>query len=158
MDGDGQHTLADVQRLIEFVTYFPHLAMVIGDRRLHERGLRLWGRKMLNWTATLFTGRWIPDLNSGLRIFRRDLALAYEPILCDQFSYTTSFTLSLLTDGYAVDWLPIKVAPRNHGQSKVHVLVDGWRTLKYIVVIGLALNTRTIRRWIRPFTRLVLCR
>ena len=54
MDGDGQHEIEDVVRLVDFVERFPECAMVIGDRRLKEVGLRLWGRKILNWTASCF--------------------------------------------------------------------------------------------------------
>ena len=150
MDGDGQHSAWDAARLLNFFLYFPENAMVIGDRRLKERGTRLWGRKALNWCASLFAHRWIPDLNSGLRIFRRDVAVGYLPILSDQFSFTTSLTLAMLADGYSVDWLSVKVGIRKQGTTKVRVLQDGWRTLRLILWIGLALNTRTVRRWLRP--------
>ena len=150
MDGDGQHTAWDVKRLEDFLVYFKP-DMVIGDRRLKEHGIRLWGRKVLNWTATLFAGRWIPDLNSGSRIFRRSIALGYEPILSDRFSFTTSLTLSMLADHYAVDWLPIKVWPRQHGATRVKLWQDGLRTLWLICWIGLALRTRRIRGWMRRF-------
>lgn len=148
MDGDGQHTAWDVKRLEDFLVYFKP-DMVIGDRRLKERGMRLWGRKVLNWTASVFAGRWINDLNSGSRIFRRSVALGYEPILSDKFSFTTSLTLSMLADHYAVDWLPIKVWPRQYGTTRVNLWQDGLRTLWLICLIGLALRTRRIRGWMR---------
>lgn len=152
MDGDGQHTLMDVRRLHDFIRYFPHLSMVVGDRRVKETSFKRWlGRKILNWMATLMANRWIPDLNSGLRIFKRDVALGYEPILCNGFSYTASLTMSMLCDGYSVDWLPIKVHSRHYGRSKVSLLLDGITTLRYILVIGLALRTRTLRRWFREW-------
>ena len=150
LDGDGQHTLHDLQRLLDFFIYFQPLDMAVGDRRIKDAGVRLWGRKCLNWTATLFAGKWIPDLNSGMRIFRRSVVLGYLPILSDQFSFTTSLTLSMLTDGYHVDFLPIKVHSRTVGVSKVSLWQDGWRTLKLIVWIGVALRTRRLRQWLRP--------
>ena len=145
MDGDGQHTAYDVKRLEEFMCYLPQNSMVVGDRRLKERGQRYWGRKGLNWTASLFAGRWIGDLNSGLRLFNRAIAVGYFPILCNGFSFTTSLTLAMLADRLTVDWLPIKVLPRKHGQTKVHVWRDGWITLRTILWIGCALRTRTFR-------------
>lgn len=150
MDGDGQHTLSDVKRLLDFMAYFPQLDMVIGDRRLVEKSFVRWiGRKGLNWTASLIAGRWISDLNSGLRLFRKKIVLGYEPILSDKFSFTTSITLSMLCDGYHIDFLPIRVLGRRYGKSKVRLFEDGWRTLKQILIIGFALRTRGIRRWIR---------
>lgn len=149
-DGDGQHRLRDMERLVEFTKDFPELDMVIGDRRVREQGIRLWGRKGLNWLATLFAGRWINDLNSGMRIFRRRIALGYLPILSDQFSFTTGITLAMIADGYKVDFLPIRVSPRQFGQTKVKLLTHGWQTLKLICWIGLALRTRWLRQWLRP--------
>ena len=159
MDGDGQHRLRDVQRLVEFVQDFPELDMAVGDRRLHETSLhRYLGRKGLNWLASIISHRWIPDLNSGLRIVRRSLAMFYMPVLCDTFSFTTSLTVSMLADKYRVDWLPIRVLKRATGDSHVRVFRHGLTTLKYILWIGLALNTRGIRRLLRPVTRLLLGR
>mgnify|MGYP001573333326 FL=1 len=98
MDGDGQHSLCDLSRLFDFIRYMG-IDMAIGDRRLIERTpLRWLGRKMLTWTASLFANRYINDLNSGMRIFKKKMALGYEPILCDGFSYTTSLTLASLAD------------------------------------------------------------
>lgn len=150
MDGDGQHRARDLERLAHFMDDFPECAMVIGDRRLKEPTFKRWmGRKVLNWMATFFAGRWIPDLNSGLRVFRRQHALGYEPILCDKFSYTTSLAMTFLTDGHKVDWVPIRVHPRVKGSSRVQLWKDGWRTLCLIVWIGGALRTRNIRNWLR---------
>ena len=149
-DGDGQHRWKDIQRLVEFMEEFPENAMVVGDRRLKEADPKRWlGRKLLNWTASVFAGRWIPDLNSGLRCFQKLVALGYFPILCDQFSFTTTLTLSMLADNYRVDWLPIRVLERTHGRSQVKVWRDGWRTFRLICWIGMALRTRGLRAWLR---------
>lgn len=158
MDGDGQHSVWDVKRLEDFFLYFCNvyddqqfyvMDMVIGDRRLRERGRRWVGRKALNVLASLFAWRWINDLNSGLRIFRRKIAVGYVPILSDGFSFTASLTLSFLTDGYTVDWLPIQVTPRRKGTTKVRLWRDGWVTLRTILWIGMGLRTRWIRAWFR---------
>lgn len=162
MDGDGQHNVWDIKRLEDFFLYFHdnrketrlcgyrNPDMVVGNRRLREKTIkRFLGRKMLNWMASLFAGKFLPDLNSGMRIFKREIAISYEPILCDGFSYTTSLTLAMCADGYYVDWLPIKVWPRTKGESKVRLFRDGWVTLRTILWIGLALRTRKIREWLR---------
>lgn len=149
MDGDGQHTAYDVKRMEEFMSWLPGNSMVVGDRRLKEHGKRYWGRKVLNWTASLFAGRVIPDLNSGLRLFNREVALGYFPILCNGFSFTTSLTMAMLTDNYTMDWLPIKVLPRKYGTSKVQLWKDGWTTLRTICWVGLGLRTRGVRAWLR---------
>ena len=150
MDGDGQHRVKDALRLIDFIEEFQENAMVIGDRRLTESTPERWiGRKVLNTIAGGLAYKWIPDLNSGLRIFKKSVVVGYEPILCGGCSFTSSITLSMLADNYKVDWLPIRVLPRGHGTSRVKLWSDGWRTLKIILVIGIALRTRRIRGWLR---------
>lgn len=149
MDSDGQHRVEDVRNLYA-VWKMIDVDMVIGSRRLHhERPIRMWGRKVLNFIASLFTGVYMQDLNSGMRIFKRDIALGYFPILCKTFSFTTSITMSYMCDGYRVEWFPIKVLERASGRSHVKVVRDGIVTLFYILRIGMALRTRRIREWIR---------
>lgn len=148
-DGDGQHQLRDIQNLYT-VFKMLNVDMIIGVRRLkHEKFHRYIGRKILNTIASIIAFYWLADLNSGLRIFRKDIVLGYHPILCKRFSFTTSLTLSMLLDGYKLEWFPISVKDREHGKSHVKVIKDGFITLYYILRIGFALRTRRIRGWIR---------
>ena len=150
IDGDGQHEVTEAVRLYHAMKLMPSADMVIGTRRIeNERIHRFIGRKFLNWTASIICTYWLPDLNSGARIFKRRIAIGYFPILCRTFSFTTSLTISMLADKYRVEWFPINVAARNQGKSRVHVVRDGWITLKYIIWIGLALRTRGLRSWLR---------
>lgn len=155
MDGDGQHSVADVFNLYIAWKMMKDCDLLIGSRRLkYEKWLRMWGRKCLNWIASLITGYYFQDLNSGMRMFNRDIAIGYAPILCKRFSFTTSITISMLCDGYRVESFPIRVEPRKFGKSHVKVVSDGFVTLYYILYIGLALRTRKLRKWLRDFKSL----
>ena len=150
MDGDGQHKVDDVLRLWLYSNLIEGYDMIVGVRKIREVGkLRVWGRAFLNLMASILAGIWLPDLNSGLRLFRRDLAIKYEKILCNTYSFTTSLTLMFLIDGYRVEWMPIEVEKRTQGKSKVNVIRHGLITLYYILRIGLALRSRKIREWKR---------
>lgn len=151
MDGDGQHRIEDADHLYKVWQMLGNdVDMLIGARRLKkERAIRMWGRKCLNFIASLFTGIYMTDLNSGMRIFKKGIAQGYFAILCDTFSFTTSITMSYMCDDYRVEWFPIKVAERKHGSSHVRVVKHGLVTLYYILRIGLALRTRRIRKWLR---------
>lgn len=154
MDGDGQHKATDAWRLYQAKKLLPYCKMVIGQRRLEtESFVRMVGRKILNLIASFFTRRYMLDLNSGMRIFERELAVNYFPILCNDFSFTTSLTISMMADNYWVEWFPITVLPRAKGHSKVRLFHHAWITLKYILWIGLALRTRGIRAWLRKVRR-----
>lgn len=72
----------------------------------------------LNRLANYMTNSKIPDLNSGLRALRRDIAMQYFSILPNQFSWTTTITLAMHCDKYAVTYIPIDYRQRK-GRSKI---------------------------------------
>ena len=73
----------------------------------------------------------IPDINSGLRVFRKDLAEKYFHVLPGGFSFTTTITLCLLTNYYRVAWVPIGYKARV-GKSKIKPVRD---TFRFVVLI-----------------------
>lgn len=145
-DGDGQHSIKEIIKLYHAFKLIENADMVVGVRKIpKEPVLRFLGRKFLNWTASLVCMYWLSDLNSGCRIFKRSIALGYFPILCKTFSFTTSLTISMMTDKYKVEFFPINVAERAYGKTRVKVIKDGLITLFYILRNGFALRTRGIR-------------
>lgn len=149
-DGDGQHTVSDAQKLYAVYKLGEDIDMVIGQRyNLSETPIRWVARKCLNFLASIIAGHYLVDLNSGMRIFDKQLAIGYKPILCDTFSFTTSFSMATVTDGYKIMYFPINVQPRKHGKSRVKLLRDGLITLYYIIWVGLGLRTRRLRACLR---------
>ncbi|MEJ7712627.1 MAG: hypothetical protein WKF84_22970 [Pyrinomonadaceae bacterium] len=73
---------------------------------------------LLKHLANYVANAQIPDLNSGLRLFRRDIAIQYFPILPNYFSFTTTITLAMFCDNYAVTYVPIDYRKRQ-GKSKI---------------------------------------
>jgi glycosyltransferase involved in cell wall biosynthesis len=61
----------------------------------------------------------IPDLNSGLRAFRKDVAMQFLHLLPKGFSCVSTITLTFLSNGYSVKHVPIDYFPRA-GTSKFH--------------------------------------
>lgn len=149
-DGDGQHDPKDVLKLYTVFKLITDCDMLVGMRwGLKEKFHRIIGRKVLNFIASLLANQYLIDLNSGLRIFKRGMVMGYFPILCDEFSFTTSLTMSMVCDKAKVVYFPIDVKPRANGRSHVRVVRDGIVTLSYILWIGCAIRTRGIRKWLR---------
>lgn len=149
-DSDGQHSPEDIKKLYTMFKMVTDCKMVIGTRwNLIEPFYRKLGRKMLNSVASFICSHYFIDLNSGMRVIDRDLAIKYFPILCDTFSFTTSITISMVADGYKIAWFPIDVKDRVHGKSTVKPIKDGFITLFYILRNGLALRTRSLRKWLQ---------
>ena len=74
----------------------------------------------------------IPDLNSGLRVFRKDVAEEFRRFLPSSFSFTTTLTLALLTNDYTVHYVPISYHKRV-GNSKISPIKDTLNILGLIV-------------------------
>lgn len=100
--------------------------MVVGERAgedVHIPLIRRPAKATLRALASYLAGTKIPDLNSGLRAFRRELVLKYRPILPQGFSFTTTITLASLTNGHRVDYVTINYAHRA-GSSKIKPIRD----------------------------------
>lgn len=117
-DADSTYPVEQLPRLIAETA---GADMVIGARSMGSTHMPLSRRPakwLLNALANYLTDMRIPDLNSGMRVMRRDFALEYFDILPDRFSFTTTITLAGLCDGYRVVFIPIEYRPRV-GQSKI---------------------------------------
>jgi glycosyltransferase involved in cell wall biosynthesis len=113
--------------------------MVVGARTGEKVAIPL-KRRPAKWVigqlANYVAGEPIPDLNSGLRIFKRDVALRFFGILPDGFSFTTTITLGMLTNGYLVDYIPINYHARQ-GKSKIKPIQDTLRFMQLVARIAL---------------------
>lgn len=85
----------------------------------------------INLLANYLSGTKIPDLNSGLRIMQKEIVLKYFNILPNGFSFTTTITLAMLTNGYNVFYEKIDYFHRA-GKSKIRPIHD---TLNFILLI-----------------------
>ena len=147
LDADGQYDVIDLIYMWEGMQDEDQL---LGKRVCHQGTYkRLFGRLFLKLMACLFTMRYVKDLNTGLRIMDRKLALAYESLICDEFSYSSSYTLCFLLDGLKVKWVPIGFYPRQGSKSTVKMVRHGLIALYTIFRITFALRTRGLRKWLR---------
>ena len=118
IDADGTYP---AHYLPQMLAELDHADMVVGARTgqsVHLSMARRPAKWVLKHLANYVTNSRIPDLNSGLRVFRRDIAMQYFPILPNYFSFTTTITLAMLCDNYAVDYIPIDYRKRQ-GRSKI---------------------------------------
>lgn len=131
MDADGQHTIESLGALWAE----RHEAdMVVGARSgLHSPLWRMPGKWCLGAMARYLSRQSIPDLNSGLRVYRRDVLMRYLHICPSGFSLTTTITLAFLSRGWRVVYTPITVRPRT-GRSTVTV-ATGFETIILILRI-----------------------
>lgn len=132
-DADGTYPN---DRIPEFYRLFNDCRtdMLVGARigdNVHIPAIRKPAKKTLNCMADYVAGTHIPDLNSGLRLFDRATVMKFFSILPDGFSFTTTITLAMLTNGYHVQYEKIDYAARV-GASKIKPIRD---TLNFTMLI-----------------------
>lgn len=87
---------------------------------------------VLRKLASSLSGHHIPDLNSGLRVMRRDLVERFVHLLPNGFSFTSTITLASLSCGYRIAFVPIDYHQRS-GQSKIRPIYDTLNFLQLII-------------------------
>ncbi len=130
-DADGTYPN---KKIPELVNYMKDYDMVVGARtgvNVKIPLIRKPAKWLINRIANYLTGVKIPDLNSGLRVIKKAIANKFARLLPDQFSYTATITLAMLTNGYQVKYIPIDYHARI-GQSKIKPIRD---TLNFIQLI-----------------------
>lgn len=133
------------ERIPEFVQYLhdhDHVDQVVGART-SEQGthklLRVPAKWVIRKIAEMLAGTTIPDLNSGLRAFRRQVSLPYLRLLPPGFSCVTTITLSFLSNQHEIDYLPIDYAQRA-GTSKFHFVRDAYRYILQVLRMVMYFN------------------
>ena len=130
-DADGTYPNEELPRL--FAEMETH-DMVVGARtggKVYVPLIRRPAKWLLNRIANYLVYMKIPDLNSGFRVFRKKIAEHYFHILPNGFSFTTTITLAMISDGYQVLYKPIDYYKRE-GRSKIKP-VDALNFLVFII-------------------------
>lgn len=133
------------QRIPELVGILEKDAVIdqVVGARTSEQGshklLRVPAKWLVRKIAERLAGARIPDLNSGLRAFRREVALPYLRLLPPGFSCVTTMTMAFLHNQHYVDYLPIDYAKRS-GRSKFHFVKDAYRYILQVLRMVMYFN------------------
>ncbi len=142
IDADGSYPAGEIPRLAQKLA---DAEMVVGARVGSNAQIPLVRRPakwLLTRLASYLTGTKIPDLNSGLRLFRRALAIEFFSLLPSGFSFTTTITLAALNSGYLVEFVPIDYFKRT-GRSKIRPIQDTFNF--FMLVLRLTLIFRPLK-------------
>lgn len=134
IDADGTYSAVSLVKLLE---HWGNNDMVVGARVAADVAIpavRKPAKWFLNQVANYLVGGKIPDLNSGLRVFKKSIVLQFFNLLPSGFSFTTTITLAMLSNDYLVAYVPIPYSARI-GSSKIRPIRD---TVSFL---GLILRT-----------------
>ena len=117
-DADGTYPAKYIPDLVGQLGLYD---MVVGARtgsNVAAPLVRMPAKWVLRKLASYLAGRHIPDLNSGLRVMRKNLIRRFLHLLPSGFSFTTTITLAALCSGSLVKYSPIDYHARI-GKSKI---------------------------------------
>lgn len=115
---------------------------VVGARTTEEgthKAFRVPAKWLIRRLASYLVEQPIPDLNSGFRAFRREVALQFLHFLPRGFSCVTTITMTFLANGYSVKYIDIDYAKRA-GTSKFHWYADTRRYFTQVIRMILSYN------------------
>ncbi|OGS44973.1 MAG: hypothetical protein A2539_04670 [Elusimicrobia bacterium RIFOXYD2_FULL_34_15] len=160
-DADATYPNQDIPKLLEYIgEYDMVIGARIGENAIKESLIRRIPKFLIRKLASYMSRTKIPDLNSGLRVIRKDVALKYFYLLPDSHSWESTITLAFLCNGQQVKFIPIDYYKRK-GKSTFHPINDTYnyifltiRTIMYfnplriflpvsllVLLIGLAKGT-----------------
>ena len=123
IDADGSYPAEAIPTMVKMMGAAD---MVVGARVGAKIAIPL-ARKPAKFVLTKFanyvSGFKIPDLNSGLRVFKKQQVNCFIFLLPDGFSFTATLTLAFLCYGLTVKFIPINYYERK-GKSKIRPLSD----------------------------------
>ena len=107
----------------------------VGDGVVYSK-IRAIPKMIIRRYACWLAAQDIPDVNSGMRVMRKSVVIKFLKVLPDTFSFTTTITLSMLTNHYDVEYVPISYKPRI-GKSKIKPIRDTLRFFQLLVRTGM---------------------
>ncbi|MEW5947090.1 MAG: glycosyltransferase family 2 protein [bacterium] len=140
-DADGTYPVHELPAMVEELDR-RGLDMLVGARkgRFYHGGIvKRLARAAFKFLSEFTVGRRIPDVNSGLRVIRRELIEDFTSVLCGGFSFSTTITMIAMLSGRFVDFRPISYHERT-GRSKVRYFRDVLGTAQILVSAILVFN------------------
>jgi len=140
-DADGTYPIDELPSMVDELEQ-RGLDMLIGARQgKHYRGhpMKALARFFFKLLAEFTTGTRIPDINSGLRVFRRELVDTYAPVICGGFSFSTTITVIALLTHHFVAFRPVPYF-RRVGASKVRYFRDTLRAAQILTMAIVVFN------------------
>ena len=139
VDADSTYPIEEFERMVELAETHD---MVVGARTgaLYRKSvLRSPIRSAFLALASFVTGKYIPDPNSGMRVFRRSQILELFDELPKGFSFTTTTTVIMTLRGHFIHYHPIEYGDRS-GHSKIRFLPDTLRLAQTLLEVTLRHN------------------
>lgn len=143
-DADGQHRIQDVESLYACMKE-TDADMVVGSRKGKKSAsyTRKVGKWIIRFVAKILMSVPVHDLNSGMKIYRTDLARKYLKLAPDTMAYSDIITLIFINNRHLVLEKPIVVNKRQKGRSTIR-METAFQTIMEIINMVILFNPAKI--------------
>ena len=143
-DADGQHFLEDIEKLASCLIR-KDADMVVGSRKGQRSAsiTRSFGKTIIRLIARILMTVPVHDINSGMKIYRTDLAKKYLYLTPATMSFSDVITLIFINNRHLVEEEPIQIRQRSSGQSTIG-LQTAFQTVMEILNIVILFNPMKI--------------
>ncbi len=142
IDADGTYSPEELVKMIPLMQTFDMVIGVRGMKHMRQSIFVKLLRSLLKLIIWYFTEIVPPDPNSGLRIFKKSMAIEGRELFSMKFSFSTSLTMFAYLTNRFVEHIPIEYHTRI-GFSKIRHVRDSIKTL--LLIISMSLVYRTMR-------------
>ncbi len=133
MDGDGQHSPADIDKFISEAE--KGTAIVVGNRMLNPSGMpriRVITNCFMSWFLSRIAGQNIPDTQCGYRLIKGEV-LRKIIIETSKFEIESEIIIKAARLGFRIKSIPIRSIYFGTQSSKIHPFIDTLRFIKFIL-------------------------
>jgi len=143
-DADGQHDVGDIDKLFDLIVT-RDADLVVGSRKGTKSGsfYRGIGKSLIRYLAKILMTVPIYDLNSGMKIYRTELARKYLNLVPDTMAFSDIITLVFINNRHLVLEIPISVKERRHGKSAIGI-ETAFQTVMEVIHIVILFNPMKI--------------
>jgi glycosyltransferase involved in cell wall biosynthesis len=152
IDADGTYPAGHFRRFFEFTKDYD---MIVGKRNLSDISpVKRFPKYILQAVASFIACETIPDLNSGMRLFKKEIVFKYAKLFPKRYSFTTTLTMICSTNFYKVRLIDIPYHKRI-GKSGIRPVKD--TTHFFSLVFRLALYFKPLRFFVPLSAVVFLC-
>ena len=114
IDGDATYPVEAIPQMIEHIDDYDLVSGERGGKNFDARWLYLQrvGKFVLRMIASYITRHKIPDINCGLRIYKKETFNKFLYLYPNQFSLTATSLVAFLSNNYRVKFIPIEYHKR----------------------------------------------
>ncbi len=134
MDGDGQHSPAEIKNFMSALALHPQADMIIGNRMRYPLDMpyiRRLTNKAMSWLLSYLCKQAIPDTQNGFRLIKSSI-LKDLKLKSDRFEIESEMIIAGARKGAKIISIPVCSLYKNTS-SQINPILDTARFIKFIL-------------------------